>query len=147
MSKFPTDDQRREAAAQNGHPLQGVETPADMPSPVQIIPNLGRAAKELFVFQRTPSADPDPAAAEALQAVGVEAVPVQDFGDQHTDPQLAHRGHFVPLTVSIGGTAMSGANVSAQRLIDIADAALLQAKRAGRNRTVVLPASGETLSA
>jgi crotonobetainyl-CoA:carnitine CoA-transferase CaiB-like acyl-CoA transferase len=36
--------------------------------------------------------------AEALQAAGVEAVPVQDFGDQHTDPQIAHRGHFVPRT-------------------------------------------------
>jgi crotonobetainyl-CoA:carnitine CoA-transferase CaiB-like acyl-CoA transferase len=38
------------------------------------------------------------AAAEALQAVGVEAVPVQDFGDLHADPQLAHRGHFVART-------------------------------------------------
>ncbi len=38
------------------------------------------------------------AIAEELQAAGVEAVPVQDFGDQHTDPQLAHRHHFVALT-------------------------------------------------
>ena len=36
--------------------------------------------------------------AETLQAAGIEAVPVQDFGDQHSDPQLAHRGHFVALT-------------------------------------------------
>jgi benzylsuccinate CoA-transferase BbsF subunit len=36
-------------------------------------------------------------AAEALQAAGIEAVPVQDFGDLATDPQLAHRGHFVEL--------------------------------------------------
>ena len=36
--------------------------------------------------------------ATELQAAGIEAVPVQDFGDQHTDPQIAHRGHFVPLT-------------------------------------------------
>ncbi len=36
--------------------------------------------------------------AEELQDAGVEAVPVQDFGDQHTDPQVAHRRHFVPLT-------------------------------------------------
>jgi crotonobetainyl-CoA:carnitine CoA-transferase CaiB-like acyl-CoA transferase len=36
--------------------------------------------------------------AEALQAVGVEAVPVADFGDVHADAQLAHRGHFVHLT-------------------------------------------------
>jgi crotonobetainyl-CoA:carnitine CoA-transferase CaiB-like acyl-CoA transferase len=36
--------------------------------------------------------------AETLQAAGIEAVPVEDFGDVHTDPQVAHRGHFVPLT-------------------------------------------------
>ena len=36
--------------------------------------------------------------AESLQALGIEAIPVQDFGDQHTDPQIAHRGHYVPLT-------------------------------------------------
>jgi crotonobetainyl-CoA:carnitine CoA-transferase CaiB-like acyl-CoA transferase len=38
------------------------------------------------------------AVAGELQAAGIEAVPVQDFGDQHTDPQIAHRGHYVPLT-------------------------------------------------
>ena len=32
--------------------------------------------------------------ASRLQAAGIEAVPVQDFGDLHTDPQLAHRQHF-----------------------------------------------------
>jgi benzylsuccinate CoA-transferase BbsF subunit len=37
------------------------------------------------------------AAAEELQAAGLEAVPVQDFGDLNADPQLAHRDHFVPL--------------------------------------------------
>jgi benzylsuccinate CoA-transferase BbsF subunit len=37
-------------------------------------------------------------AAETLQAAGIEAVPVQDFGDLHSDPQLAHRRHFTPLT-------------------------------------------------
>ena len=36
--------------------------------------------------------------AETLQAAGIEAVPVQDFGDLHDDPQLAHRGHFEPHT-------------------------------------------------
>lgn len=36
--------------------------------------------------------------AELLQAAGIEAVPVADFGDLHDDPQVAHRGHFVPLT-------------------------------------------------
>jgi crotonobetainyl-CoA:carnitine CoA-transferase CaiB-like acyl-CoA transferase len=37
------------------------------------------------------------AVADALQAAGIEAVPVEDFGDLHADPQVAHRGHFVPL--------------------------------------------------
>jgi crotonobetainyl-CoA:carnitine CoA-transferase CaiB-like acyl-CoA transferase len=32
-----------------------------------------------------------------LQAAGIEAVPVQDFGDVHEDPQLIARGHFVGL--------------------------------------------------
>ena len=32
--------------------------------------------------------------AEQLQAAGIEAVPVEDFGDLHDDPQLAHRHHF-----------------------------------------------------
>jgi crotonobetainyl-CoA:carnitine CoA-transferase CaiB-like acyl-CoA transferase len=35
--------------------------------------------------------------AKALQAVGIEAVPVADLGDAHGDPQLGHRGHFVTL--------------------------------------------------
>jgi crotonobetainyl-CoA:carnitine CoA-transferase CaiB-like acyl-CoA transferase len=36
--------------------------------------------------------------ADELQAIGVEAVPVQDFGDMHDDPQLALRDHFEPHT-------------------------------------------------
>jgi crotonobetainyl-CoA:carnitine CoA-transferase CaiB-like acyl-CoA transferase len=36
--------------------------------------------------------------ADLLQAAGIEAVPVQDFGDVHDDPQVRHREHFVPLT-------------------------------------------------
>ena len=36
--------------------------------------------------------------AEQLQAVGIEAVPVEDFGDIHTDPQVEHRHHFEHLT-------------------------------------------------
>ena len=35
--------------------------------------------------------------ADELQALGIEAVPVSDFGDLHSDPQLAARDHFVPL--------------------------------------------------
>ncbi|HLI72866.1 MAG TPA: CoA transferase [Acidimicrobiales bacterium] len=36
--------------------------------------------------------------AATLQDLGVEAVPVADFGDAFADEQLRHRGHFVPLT-------------------------------------------------
>ena len=35
---------------------------------------------------------------DTLQGMGIEAVPVQDFGDAVADPQLAARGHFVTLT-------------------------------------------------
>ena len=35
--------------------------------------------------------------ATTLQAAGVEAVPVEDFGDLHDDPQLAAREHFETL--------------------------------------------------
>ena len=35
--------------------------------------------------------------ADALQAAGIEAVPVQDFGDIHDDPQVVLRDHFVAL--------------------------------------------------
>ncbi len=38
------------------------------------------------------------AVAEQLQELGIEAVPVNDFGDVHSDPQVAHRDHFIPLT-------------------------------------------------
>ncbi|MEY2434317.1 MAG: hypothetical protein QOC92_4042 [Acidimicrobiaceae bacterium] len=36
-------------------------------------------------------------AATELQAAGIEAVPVQDFGDVDADPQVAHRDHFIEL--------------------------------------------------
>ena len=41
--------------------------------------------------------------AEQLQAVGIEAVPVQDFADVHDDPQLAFRDHFLELEHPIMG--------------------------------------------
>jgi crotonobetainyl-CoA:carnitine CoA-transferase CaiB-like acyl-CoA transferase len=37
------------------------------------------------------------AIAEQLQGRGIEAVPVNDFGDIHSDPQVLHRHHFIPL--------------------------------------------------
>jgi benzylsuccinate CoA-transferase BbsF subunit len=43
-------------------------------------------------------------AATALVAAGVDAAPVEDLGDLHDDPQLAHRRHFRPVTHPILGT-------------------------------------------
>ena len=39
-----------------------------------------------------------------LQEAGIDAGPVEDFADVHDDPQLAHRGHFRPVTHAVLGT-------------------------------------------
>lgn len=44
--------------------------------------------------------------AETLQAIGIEAVPVADFGDLHDDPQLRHRDHFQALTHPVLGPSL-----------------------------------------
>jgi crotonobetainyl-CoA:carnitine CoA-transferase CaiB-like acyl-CoA transferase len=44
--------------------------------------------------------------AELLQASGIEAVAVEDFGDVHDDEQLASREHFVPLTHDFMGPGL-----------------------------------------
>jgi crotonobetainyl-CoA:carnitine CoA-transferase CaiB-like acyl-CoA transferase len=44
--------------------------------------------------------------ADQLQAVGIEAVPVQDFGDVHDDEQLAARDHFVHLEHPLMGPGL-----------------------------------------
>jgi crotonobetainyl-CoA:carnitine CoA-transferase CaiB-like acyl-CoA transferase len=44
--------------------------------------------------------------AQLLQAEGIEAVPVADFGDIYHDEQLATRGHFVALTHPFMGRGM-----------------------------------------
>ena len=44
--------------------------------------------------------------AEQLQALGIEAVPVEDFGDLHEDPQLALRKHFEPHTHAFLGPGL-----------------------------------------
>ncbi len=44
--------------------------------------------------------------AEALQAVGVEAVPVLDFADIHDDPQTAFRDHFITREHPVMGTGL-----------------------------------------
>jgi len=41
-----------------------------------------------------------------LQARGIEAVPVADFGDVHADPQVAVRDHFVPLVHPVMGPGL-----------------------------------------
>ncbi len=43
---------------------------------------------------------------EQLQRLGLEAVPVEDFGDVHDDPQVAARDHFVPLVHPVMGPGL-----------------------------------------
>jgi crotonobetainyl-CoA:carnitine CoA-transferase CaiB-like acyl-CoA transferase len=44
--------------------------------------------------------------AAQLQAAGIEAVPVADFGDLHDDPQVASREHFVRLEHPVMGAGL-----------------------------------------
>ncbi len=44
--------------------------------------------------------------ATQLQGAGIEAVPVEDFGDLNDDPQLAHRNHFEAHTHPIVGDSL-----------------------------------------
>lgn len=46
------------------------------------------------------------AAASLLQAHGIAAYAVQNSGDCVVDPQLVHRGHFIPVTHPIHGTVV-----------------------------------------
>jgi crotonobetainyl-CoA:carnitine CoA-transferase CaiB-like acyl-CoA transferase len=50
--------------------------------------------------------------ADLLQSAGIEAVPVQDFGDVHEDPQVVHRGHFVRFTHPFMGEGLYERNGS-----------------------------------
>ncbi|MFN0072567.1 MAG: diguanylate cyclase [Chloroflexota bacterium] len=59
----------------------------------------------------------------------------------------SNKTEHIPLTVSVGGTAMAGAMISAQELIERADSALLQAKRSGRDQTIILAQSTADRSA
>ena len=43
---------------------------------------------------------------DELQPLGIEAVPVEDFGDVHDDPQVAAREHFVPLVHPVMGPGL-----------------------------------------
>jgi benzylsuccinate CoA-transferase BbsF subunit len=53
--------------------------------------NVARIEAALEEWTRTET--PADAAAK-LQAAGVDAAPVEDFADLHTDPQIRHRAHF-----------------------------------------------------
>jgi benzylsuccinate CoA-transferase BbsF subunit len=92
-----TDDDWRRLAGITGIDDPGLDTFA------------GRAARidevEAALAEWTATRDRDRTAAD-LQAAGIEAVPVQDFGDLHDDPQVAHRGHFVPLTHPVMGPGL-----------------------------------------
>jgi benzylsuccinate CoA-transferase BbsF subunit len=64
-----------------------------------------QAELEAVVASWTSARDARDVAGE-LQDMGIEAVPVNDFGDLHTDPQLRARQHFVPLTHPIMGDGL-----------------------------------------
>ena len=53
--------------------------------------------------------------AEQLQAAGIEAVPVEDWGDMHDDPQLALRNHFERHTHASSAPGSTSATASACR--------------------------------
>lgn len=57
-------------------------------------------------------------------------------------PTLVFEGHPLPgVSISVGGTSLRNASLSPRALIRTADQALRQAKRSGRNQTIVLRAS------
>lgn len=74
--------------------------------------------------------------ARALQAVGVESGPVEDLGDVHDDPQLAHRRHFRPVNHSVLGT--HPAETHAIRFSDLAPELRSPAPRLGEHTDHVL---------
>ncbi len=55
---------------------------------------------------RGPRRAPASTSPTQLQALGIEAVPVNDFGDLHADPQVAAREHFVALTHPVMGDGL-----------------------------------------
>jgi crotonobetainyl-CoA:carnitine CoA-transferase CaiB-like acyl-CoA transferase len=63
-------------------------------SNAQRLENVDELEKNLEAWTSTQDRD---ALAERLQELGLEAWSVQDLEDCFNDPQLAHRGHFVPM--------------------------------------------------
>jgi benzylsuccinate CoA-transferase BbsF subunit len=58
---------------------------------------------EAAVEEKTSQLDRDELAKE-LRSVGLEATPVLDLADLNADEQLAHRGHFVPMSHPVIGS-------------------------------------------
>jgi crotonobetainyl-CoA:carnitine CoA-transferase CaiB-like acyl-CoA transferase len=83
-----TDEEWAKLAGLIGSPVSGT-TPAERLAAVDEI------EKAVSAWTSGSSAQE---VAEELQGIGLEAVPVFDFGDAFADPQLHHRGHFVPLS-------------------------------------------------
>jgi crotonobetainyl-CoA:carnitine CoA-transferase CaiB-like acyl-CoA transferase len=74
--------------------LMGIARHAEDGSPLPFDARVAALEAAITAFTRARRAGD---AAEPLRAVGLAAVPVQDFADAHADPQLAHRGHLVEL--------------------------------------------------
>jgi benzylsuccinate CoA-transferase BbsF subunit len=74
--------------------------------------------------------------ARTLQTAGVESGPVEDLGDLHDDPQLAHRRHFRPVTHAVLGT--HPAETHAIRFSDLSPELRTPAPRLGEHTDHVL---------
>jgi benzylsuccinate CoA-transferase BbsF subunit len=75
-------------------------------------------------------------AVAALVAAGLDAGPVQDLGDLHDDPQLAHRRHFRPVEHPVLGT--HPAETHAIRFSAMEPALRIAAPRLGQHTEYVL---------
>jgi crotonobetainyl-CoA:carnitine CoA-transferase CaiB-like acyl-CoA transferase len=88
LAVWTTDEWRRLAN------IIGV-TDTGLAAPGARMARIDEVEEAVAAWTATRSADE---AAVELQAAGIEAVPVMDFGDCFADPQLAHRDHFEALT-------------------------------------------------
>ncbi len=85
-----SDDEWRTLAGVMGNPAWTVERRASVDE------------LETHIEEWTSTQDRDELA-KRLQALGLDACPVQDLDDCYRDPQLAHRGHFRPMEHAVLG--------------------------------------------